>query len=106
MAKYPSYHRYLDPAEKVRVSSEQTETPLPTDRSYLGRWEDSGWSIQIEPKLTDEQWSQFKLYSGLMWNPTIEEFDVNLAMKLLALLFPRHLFTILIPKPIRKKKER
>ena len=100
----PRYHRYQDPATKVnRVVVSNTEDE--PDRSYLGRWEDSGWSIMIEPKLTKEEWGEYARHGAKTWNPTIEDWDVNIAMTLLKLLFPRHTLTILIPKPIKKKKE-
>lgn len=104
MASVPRYNRYQDPANKVnRVVVEQLTEAIPDDHSYLGRWVDSGWSIMIEPKLTDKQWREFNSRADCVYNPEIEDYDVNIAMRLLSLLFPRHILAILVPKPIKKK---
>lgn len=98
--------RYLDPANKISLSGESTESVLPDDRSYLGRFADNGWSIMIEPKLTKEEWDSYSRYGHLTWNSLIDQWDINLALKLLGRLFPRHRFTILLPEPPDKKREK
>jgi hypothetical protein len=78
---------YKDPAGLVTRSEQEL--------SYLGKLAVDGWSVEISPKLTNEEWNRFAVRADEAYNEERSRYDSNMAYDLLRQVFPCHTFEIL-----------
>ena len=58
--------------------------------SWLGRWDSNGWSIKIDPELTEEQWSRYGAMDRgeVLFDRAARSYPWQKAVKALAELVP------------------
>lgn len=66
--------------------------------SWLGKWADVGWSVRVEPKLSDEEWAQVNPNLGKCWDEVNRNYDGMKAVEMLHELLPNHQLRLMWPK--------
>lgn len=69
-----------------------------TEYSYLGKWSQVGWSIQISPKLTDAQWNEYARRAEEGWDEEALRYDPAKSSMVLEELFPGHTLALVLPE--------
>lgn len=94
---------YLDPMTKVNTPP---ETPSPegvVGCSWLGQFKVNGWSIRIEPALSESEWELLRELADtrawLQWADGEGEYNVGRAYDMLRSLFPEHTLLPHRPRP-------
>lgn len=78
--------------------SSEVEVPPAGECSWLGRFQDAGWSVRIHPRLNDSQWKVFGERAEETWDATRFAYDPVKSLELLGELFPRHTLALMWPK--------
>lgn len=89
--------KYRDPVAK-RHSEPVSTRAADVECSWLGRWSDVGWSIRIEPKLTQEQWDRYALRAEECWDEATRNYDPLKTLELLGSLLPTHQCSVMWPR--------
>lgn len=95
----PGFVGYKDPASQVNRPVGRGDGNC----SWLGRFEDNGWSIQITPRLTREQWNLFAIDADdYREDGTSGYYALDLAFLHLREMFPDHTLVPHCPPPEKK----
>lgn len=81
-----------------KASAVVPDSRSPGEVSWLGRWQDCGWAIQIFPRLTDKQWERYGRRSEECWDPERFRYDPARSLEVLQELFPAHELRLTWPK--------
>jgi len=73
--------------------------------SWLGRWQDVGWSIRITPRLTETQWEKYGARAQECWDSERLTYDAQKSLELLNALFPTHALSLTWPKCTYRMKQ-
>lgn len=58
--------------------------------SWLGSFAEVGWSIRIEPRLSNAQWERLSAPLDTVWSTSARSYDPVKCLELLGELFPAH----------------
>ena len=66
--------------------------------SWLGRWQDNGWAIRIEPKLDSHDWDRYIRRAEESWSVSLGNYDPLVSLRILGDIFPERTVSIVWPR--------